>query len=387
MEAQIVTPESQCHAAYIYHRCSERLVRRERHTHAHTLTDFVQSQQVFAGGSLSPSRTIEVGCDFTLKDIVHHDSDQDMPEDIAYHIDPNIPEWGQRALADIASLKSIVRPNRKQEGPKQEAAADGEKKDKTEKKDKKDKKDKKKKKKKKRDSDSSSSSSEEEDENETQKDKYVLEESIWDSALLLFTPQVGIAVSLYGMFLLLVNLGLQAFFTQLVLTKLTDPAFSDGDITELRKWRTNIAHDLKYLDPFAHTSLGARVCSEDSGVEMSGLQAQYVEELNAYLEQFDGYTTIADGYTVGGLVILICCFVWCITILKDINSNFRLIKAVWVNVNCGTNKGFAITRVRAVLFSAVQLARLTVSSLLLYAGVLYLGQHTYSIPDLLLNMV
>ena len=253
--------------------------------------------------------------------------------------------------------------------------------------DKKDKKDKKKKKKKKRDSDSSSSSSEEEDENETQKDKYVLEESIWDSALLLFTPQVGIAVSLYGMFLLLVNLGLQAFFTQLVLTKLTDPAFSDGDITELRKWRTNIAHDLKYLDPFAHTSLGARVCSEDSGVEMSGLQAQYVEELNAYLEQFDGYTTIADGYTVGGLVMLICCFVWCMTILKDTNSNFRLIKAVWVNVNCGTNKGFAITRVRAVLFSAVQLARLTVSSLLLYAGVLYLGQHTYSIPDLLLNMV
>ena len=212
-------------------------------------------------------------------------------------------------------------------------------------------------------------------------DVYKLEESVWDAILVLFTPKVGKAASLFGLVLLLINLLVQVFFTQLVLTHLTDPAFSNEDVTELRRWRTNIAHDSKYLDPFARTTLAARVCGMDSGVEMSGLQAQYVKDLNAFLEE-----SFLDGFTTGHLVMTFCCFVWCMSIVGEFSSCFRVLKAVWENVGVGSCN-IAISCTRAVLFSLVQVVRLMIAGVLLYAGVLYLCHSTISIPDLLLNMV
>ena len=224
---------------------------------------------------------------------------------------------------------------------------------------------------------------------EPEADVYMLEQSVWDSSILLFTPQVSIAVSIWSVSLLLLNLLLQLFFaTQL--DRLTDPPFSDQDVTELRRWRTNIAHDLKYLDPLAQTSLAARVCSEDSGVEMSGLQATYVADLNAYLTPTENPASLGllSGIPVGATVSFVCCVVWMLAVVHELSCIYRVLRAVWAGIGPNSPKQvLAITYTRAVIFSLLQAVRFFIACVLLHSGVLYLGQSTYSIPDLLLNMV
>ena len=212
---------------------------------------------------------------------------------------------------------------------------------------------------------------------------YTLEESIWDAQLFVFTPQCGISVSIVTLLLLLINCTLQGFFVALVFTELTAEAFSDDSITELRSWRTNAGHSLQYMDPITRTSLVARVCGQNAGVELSGLQATYVEVLSHFLaDSFLGF-----GGTIGTLTMACCCFVWTMSVVKEISAISCLAGGIWHGWKSGANQTLQIGWMRFSFCTLVQVWRLAISCSLGYAGILYLGQFTVAIPDLLLNMV
>ena len=212
---------------------------------------------------------------------------------------------------------------------------------------------------------------------------YKLEGSIWDAQLLVFTPQCGISVSIVTLLLLLINCMLQGFFVALVFTELTDEAFSDDSITQLRSWRTNVGHSLQYMDPVSRTSLVARVCNQNAGVELSGLQATYVEQLSRFLaDSFLGF-----GGTIGTLTMACCCFVWTMSVVKELSAISCLIEAIWHGWKSGANQTLQFGWMRCGFSLLVQVWRMAIICSLGYAGILYLGKFTVAIPDLLLNMV
>ena len=64
---------------------------------------------------------------------------------------------------------------------------------------------------------------------------------------------------------------------------LTVPKVTNDTIDSFTSWRRFVAHDYKYYSTLQQKSLATRVCEGDRGLEMSGEQSDWYENLFAYL--------------------------------------------------------------------------------------------------------
>lgn len=220
--------------------------------------------------------------------------------------------------------------------------------------------------------------------------EYSLQESVWDSSLLLFMPQLGLSDSMCGLTALLVNMFVQGVLAVVVVQQLTGTTFGDADIASFRTWRTNIGHDKQYMDKISEQSLAARVCAGDAGLESSAAQANAYKTLSSYLS-----TNHVLGDLENGPAVLVCCaFVWSMSIVIELGATVKLCRGVyplWASETTMRPSPMgvelaSISSIRFAGFMSVQLVRFTIAVLLLIGGLIFLVNAT-SITDLLLNTV
>mmetsp|Transcript_26913 Transcript_26913/g.31738 ORF Transcript_26913/g.31738 Transcript_26913/m.31738 type:complete len:850 (+) Transcript_26913:181-2730(+) len=215
-------------------------------------------------------------------------------------------------------------------------------------------------------------------------DGYNLSASMWDVSLLFGLNEVGSAGSIYGIVLLILNIGIQFVFSYIVATTFTIPVFSDGTILGFRSWRRNVAQNAKFMDTLSEVSLSSRICNNDSGLEVSGSQAEAHQNLSGYLN--------------GNIGVIMCALtvtIWLLTVVKELTSlsNFwRVILYIPYDKEKGTqvsnegNSFVSISKQRRWCVLCIQLCRLAVVSSLGYAGTAWLV-NTVSVTDLILNAV
>jgi hypothetical protein len=89
-----------------------------------------------------------------------------------------------------------------------------------------------------------------------------LDASLWDAAILIGSPLVGLGGSVVLGVLLAVNFAIQvAMILILHVAGLTSPSIGIDEVEQLRNWRLFIAHDFKYFNPLSQQTLAARVCA------------------------------------------------------------------------------------------------------------------------------
>jgi hypothetical protein len=219
--------------------------------------------------------------------------------------------------------------------------------------------------------------------NEDDEDGYTLGESMWDVSILLGILPDDEVGSLYCAMLLCMNIGIQVIFSFILVQILTQPEFSDDTILGFRSWRRNIAHSSQFMEDLTQVSLASRVCSQDSGLELSSSQAQAHGDLQGYLNN-----------KVGILMCALTLFLWIVTVIKEVQSAISFIQALWL-VPRENNKFFSdeknssivgISDIRRSLIFIVQLFRLAIVVTLGIVGITWLG-NTVSVTDLVLNAV
>ena len=104
---------------------------------------------------------------------------------------------------------------------------------------------------------------------EAAEDMVPLGETMWDASLLLGVGELGTLHSIIGLFALLANTFVQLVFAVIVVDLGADDRITDETAKAFQFWRLNIAHRLEFYDPITETSLAARVCSGDDGIELS----------------------------------------------------------------------------------------------------------------------
>ena len=137
------------------------------------------------------------------------------------------------------------------------------------------------------------------------------------------------------------------------------------------------------------------VCLSDAGLEMSGGQAALYSNLKGYLGEADGW-----GQSGHIMCILALC-TWILTMTRELAACYKICHAVLVlprgkrsviqsvisiDEKSGGLTIHCVSQLQLACFISVQLARATVSVLLLYYGCLFLA-YTKSTADLLLNAV
>ena len=185
------------------------------------------------------------------------------------------------------------------------------------------------------------------------------EESVWSIPVVSGLVDVGCFDKLFAGMLVLLNLGMQAAFSWVLLTaaqmgfqhlgsffhalrvskavrrrfqrpfELSGVASKDdfiGDgfesqVDSAKVWRTSVAHDHKYMD-LADTSLVSRVCSGDGALILSTNQATLVEHINSFLglEADDFGRSI---FQPGVLLCMLCIIQWSLCVYKDWHGPLR----------------------------------------------------------------
>jgi hypothetical protein len=165
-----------------------------------------------------------------------------------------------------------------------------------------------------------------------------LEESVWDAILLAGIRLQGHASSLWTVMLMLVSVLVQMTFVFIVVDDLAEAKIDKGTASGLRAWRTNIAH-LPYakrkshtrvthlvapdvcrthVDPISKSSLAARVCSNDAGLEFNS-QAGMFGDITRYL---------GSSISKGVLLLVLCLFTWLNSVIADASGALQMISAV-----------------------------------------------------------
>ena len=135
---------------------------------------------------------------------------------------------------------------------------------------------------------------------EAASDEVELQASVWDASLFLFNPVAGRSASLFAFLLLLVNVFMQGSFAFYLIDGLDEKPLTNDDVNELKWWRRHVAHSLEFYNEDKGESLARRVCNEDFGVEVSGVQLGLHAMLNDYLGDYfkrhrDGVFNIGIG--------------------------------------------------------------------------------------------
>ena len=102
------------------------------------------------------------------------------------------------------------------------------------------------------------------------KDQIKFGESVWSLPLVLDFRRFPLWDSIFAMLLFLVNLGMQALFSSILLSDdFTEAGVQVEEEKEnARRWRVSIAHDWRYMD-LSETSLVTRVCQSDGALILS----------------------------------------------------------------------------------------------------------------------
>ena len=145
-----------------------------------------------------------------------------------------------------------------------------------------------------------------------------LEESVWGVVMLIGTRPVGRASSSYITFLFLINVCNQLLYIYIIAkSSLTTPNYDETSVEQLRTWRRNTAHDIKYYDPITTQSLAVRVCEKDLSLEVSGRQVTLVQQTNEYL---------SHGNTLGNMMAQLALFAWYLTLSQEVRSCLTTLK-------------------------------------------------------------
>ncbi|CAK0861782.1 unnamed protein product [Prorocentrum cordatum] len=229
--------------------------------------------------------------------------------------------------------------------------------------------------------------------------------SIWDAAVFIGCPQVGACASAFTVFMLLINIGMQALFCLIVNDNLTHSAMYSETVQDFKDWRTTIAHNVKFVDSLTHRSLARKVCSfRDAPLSsgpIAGLAA--ISQYSPLEEEKQYHDTPPLGYwfplltdhkdvNVGELMCGVSVVLWWFAVLKEIYSIVALCQALFflpcrptkISSTSGAHALVAVSLPRRVVFCTVIVVRSMVCFALAVCGTLYLAA-TLSLGDLLLN--
>lgn len=229
---------------------------------------------------------------------------------------------------------------------------------------------------------------------------YIFRSSVWDATYFLGTIHMGKVVSMYNVFLLLLNIAMQFAFCVIIVDNFIHSDFTSKEIEGYDFWRKTIAHDVRYLDVVAQSSLTSRVCGGSAALEMSDTPARAVRAINEYMPS-DGEDSPGGffGEFQGRTMCTLSLVAWCCFILRECRETITGARASWCLVTTPTSqsktrfardayfwKWRSMSRRRVILVTLVGACRLSVGVSLLYCGSLFIV-HTVSLSDLLLNAV
>ena len=126
---------------------------------------------------------------------------------------------------------------------------------------------------------------------------------------------VGFFDRWFGAVLLLLNFGMQAAFSWVLLTDAFIGEPFETRVESAKIWRTSVAHDYKYLD-LADTSLVSRVCTGDGALILSTTQATLIHQINSFLGLQKGQFEHSV-FQPGILLSMICIILWTLCVYKD----------------------------------------------------------------------
>jgi len=130
-------------------------------------------------------------------------------------------------------------------------------------------------------------------------EEFSLQESVWDAAILVHLPSLGVGASMQLLLGLFINLFVQVVFLLIVHGNLAKESLTDPRIKSFEMWRSRIAHDEKYATPFG--TLADRVCNLDLSLEMSTEQVTTLSAIRSYLpwlrsnSSLDTWARLTDG--------------------------------------------------------------------------------------------
>eukprot|EP00435_Cladocopium_sp_Y103_P072928 s29_g41.t2 len=216
-------------------------------------------------------------------------------------------------------------------------------------------------------------------------------ESVWSLPLVLDFRRFPLWDSIFAVLLFLVNLGMQAMFSSILLSD----DFNDAGVQveeereNARKWRMSIAHDWRYMD-LSETSLVTRVCQSDGALILSTPQAELIGQINSFLGLGPG--DFEPGFLQPGIFLCsICILHWGLCVYKEFRSVWLALEAV-IMIPRAPRSTFIEDRLaslstpRLVVVLVSFVLRIAIASIMLVAGINWLGRTT-SITELMLNAV
>mmetsp|Transcript_38039 Transcript_38039/g.81816 ORF Transcript_38039/g.81816 Transcript_38039/m.81816 type:complete len:687 (+) Transcript_38039:35-2095(+) len=214
-------------------------------------------------------------------------------------------------------------------------------------------------------------------------------ESAWSFPLVIGLAPAGAWDVTFSILLLLLNLGMQAAFSIIILDEdfMGIPFRKQEEFA--KRWRTSMAHDYQYMD-LAGRSLVSRVCAVDGALILSTTQATLVEQINSFLGlKVDEFEAVF--FQPGSLLCMLCILLWSLCVYKEYRSIWLGLEVVWriprsKSTVFRDNTFHSICKGRLKLLLFTYLARAAIASLLLGAGIRWLAGTT-SITDLMLNAV
>ncbi|CAE7861779.1 hcf136, partial [Symbiodinium microadriaticum] len=190
-------------------------------------------------------------------------------------------------------------------------------------------------------------------------------------------------------FEVLLNFAMQVAFSGVLLSDSFMGDSFDTKVGSAKTWRTRVAHDDAYLD-LGGTSLVSRVCAGDGALILSTQQATLIEEINKFLAL--GKDDLEPPvFQIGVMLCVLCILLWSLCVYKEI-------RRVWLSLEATLQipkarrtvlKNQKITSIscgRYAMLLVTYLARASIASVLLVAGILWLARTT-SIEELMLNAV
>eukprot|EP00929_Paragymnodinium_shiwhaense_P123915 TRINITY_DN9841_c0_g1_i2.p1 TRINITY_DN9841_c0_g1~~TRINITY_DN9841_c0_g1_i2.p1 ORF type:complete len:786 (+),score=171.57 TRINITY_DN9841_c0_g1_i2:172-2529(+) len=150
--------------------------------------------------------------------------------------------------------------------------------------------------------------------------EYPLEESIWETAFMMFlrfengeTPWGAVDKIIMAM-TVFVNLAVQALFVAIIERDMLDNPYTSDNILTMLQWRANEGHRDKHVDP-SGTTLIQRLCS----------QSLWSHEQDEYDQMADYLNKPMHGKVLSGLAMVL----WIICVMKEYARVVDMSTAVW----------------------------------------------------------
>lgn len=215
---------------------------------------------------------------------------------------------------------------------------------------------------------------------------FEFQRSVWDAAMFLGAPQLGMFGSLHLLGLILLNILFQGTYLYIVTFNLT---FSDYDhdlVGSLSSWRDVVGHHVKYHSNGG--TLARRLCESDRSLETSSFQAAILEEIDKYYPR--------SGIPAGPMMCLLAIIMWTSTCTKELQLIWSQIRGLlvlpvvssvrMVELEDGTWRLQGICRNRRRMFGLLVATRAVFCLVLIVVGQMFLVA-TVDLEDLLLNAV